>query len=202
MDDFISTSLNYISVWGYPAITLALLLANIGVPLPSEITLGFAGFLVSCGRLNFAPVIIAGIAGELLGACLAYGIGYYGGLSLIENYGRMFGLTVGKMERTRVWFSKYGAATLYFGRLLPVVRGVISIPAGFIRLDFWTFFLYTGFSSATWVVLLVYMGQLLGENWRQVDAIGYGLGKAIIILALIGLLAFLYRKKKSRRFHN
>ncbi len=200
MNELISTSIYYISLWGYPALSFALLLANIGIPIPSEIVLGFAGFLVAGGRLTFAAVIIAGIIGELVGACLAYAIGYYGGLNFIENYGRMVGLTVGKMERSRRWFAKYGAVAIFLGRLLPVIRGVIALPAGFIRLDFWTFFLYTGFSSAVWVVLLVYMGQLLGENWRQVDSIGYGVGKAIVLMALIALLAFLYRKKRTKRY--
>ncbi|MEG6585409.1 DedA family protein [Dendrosporobacter sp. 1207_IL3150] len=200
MDELIGRLIEYISIWGYPAISLALLLANVGMPIPSEVTLGFAGFLVFTGQLNFAPVIISGITGELMGACLAYAIGYYGGTAFIEKYGHVFGITFRKIEKRRFLLERYGALTIFFGRLLPVVRGVIAIPAGFIKLDFWVFFLFTGFSSVIWVVLLVYMGQMLGENWRQVDDIGYGLAKAILIMLVLGIIAYLHRKKKVRGF--
>lgn len=198
MGELLNSVIGYISVWGYPALILALLLANVGVPMPSEIILGFAGFLVFCGQLNFAPVVVSGIVGELLGACLAYAIGYYGGTAFLLKYGRFLGLSVYQLERRRHWLDKYGAATIFFGRLLPVARGLIALPAGFIRIDFWVFFLCTGFSSVIWVVVLIYMGQLLGEGWRQVDAVGHGLGKAVVIVVLLAGVAYLYRKKRLR----
>nr|WP_173812782.1 DedA family protein [Dendrosporobacter quercicolus]NSL48099.1 DedA family protein [Dendrosporobacter quercicolus DSM 1736]SDM05276.1 membrane protein DedA, SNARE-associated domain [Dendrosporobacter quercicolus] len=202
MEEFSKLMIAYIAAWGYPALVLALMLANIGVPVPSEITLGFAGFLVFGGQLEFAPVIVSGIIGEVLGACLAYGLGYYGGTAFLVKYGRLLGLSFATLERRRHWLNKYGAATIFFGRLLPVARGLIALPAGFIRIDFWLFFLCTGFSSVIWVVVLVYMGQLLGESWREVDAVGYGMGKAVFILVLLAAAAFLYRKRRLRGFQH
>jgi len=200
VEGLIDSFTGYIAVWGYPVICIGLMLANVGVPLPSEITLGFAGYLVCTGRLNFAPVIVSGLVGELIGASLAYAIGYYGGTAFIAKYGRLFSLSLAKIDRSRRLYEKYGAAAIFLGRLLPIVRGVIAIPAGFLRVDFGTFFLATGFSSAVWVVVLVYMGQLFGENWRQVNQVGHGIGKVVLISVVLAVIGYVLRKKRLRRY--
>lgn len=185
--------------WGYPVIGMSLLLTNVGVPVPSELILGFAGYLVFAGQLQFAAVIMAALIGEITGACLAYALGYYGGTTFILRYGRMLAFSRRKLETSRRLFRKYGMPAIFFGRLLPVARGLIAIPAGFMKLDFTVFFLCTGFSSVIWVVVLVYMGQMFGENWRQVGEVGRSLGKTVFVLVLFGVGAYLLRRRRPGR---
>lgn len=181
--------MSYIIAWGYPAIVVGMALESANIPIPSELIFGFAGYLVYAGHLDFTLVVVTGVLGGLLGSILSYLIGYYGGRPFVRKYGRYVFLTPQKVALAERWFTRYGLAAVFFARLLPMVRTFISLPAGFARVDFGKFVLYTALGSTPWTMLLVYAGMLLGENWYKLMSMGH---TATVVVALALVLALAY----------
>ncbi len=187
---------NYIEIWGYPAILIGMALESANIPIPSELIFGFAGYLVYLGQLDFNLSIIYGVIGGLLGSAVSYAIGYYGGPPFIHKYGKYVLLSEGKMRLAQNWFDRYGLKATFFARLLPVVRTFISLPAGFAKVNFPKFMLYTLLGSIPWTIMLIYAGMALGENWHILSA--YGHEASLITVAVIMLLVVYYiRKNRS-----
>ena len=183
-----------IEVWGYPAIFLGMALESANIPIPSELIFGFAGYLVYLGRLDFTLVVVFGVLGGLFGSIVSYLIGYYRGPAFVEKYGRYVLLSPGKLALAQRWFDRYGLAATFFGRLLPFIRTFISLPAGFARVDFRRFVLYTILGSVPWTIVIVYIGMVLGENWEEINAVGHQIGVGIGVLVMVGL--FLWLRKR------
>jgi membrane protein DedA with SNARE-associated domain len=192
--------IDYISLWGYSAILIGMALENACIPIPSELIFGFAGYLVYLGRLEFTLAVTAGVVGGLLGSIIAYLVGYYGGNSFVTKYGKYILLSKGHVDLAQKWFDQYGLKATFFSRLLPVVRTFISLPAGFARVDFTKFILYTLLGSIPWTMALIYAGKLLGENWQALNVIGH---KASIVVAagLVVIVFYYVRKKRIQRSH-
>ena len=186
------------STFGYLGVLVAMAIESACIPLPSEIVLPLAGWMVSRGVFDLWIAVIAGTVGCSVGSTVAYWVGFYGGRPLILRYGRYILISPHEVETADRWFARYGEAAIFFSRLLPVVRTFISLPAGIARMPFWKFLLYTTLGSFPWSLGLVFAGKLLGDNWVSVRHFLQQFDYVIIvaILALIGL--FVYRRLSAR----
>jgi membrane protein DedA with SNARE-associated domain len=151
----------------YPGVALLMAIESACIPLPSEIIMPFAGYVVYQGKLSLFWVATAGAVGCNIGSFVAYWIGAYGGRPLIERYGRYVLLSHHDLDRAEHFFARYGDITVLVGRLLPVVRTFIALPAGIARMSQVRFHLYTFIGSWPWCFALAYAGMKAGENWND-----------------------------------
>lgn len=182
-----------ISALGYPGVFLAMAIESACIPLPSEIIMPFAGYLVFTGDFNLIIVGVVGALGNLAGSLLAYWVGAKGGRPLVEKYGKYVLLSHHDLDVADRWFAKYGRSTVFFTRLMPVIRTFISFPAGISRMKLSTFSLYTFFGALPWSIFLAYIGFKLGENW---DTLGGYFHKADIFIGIFivaGLIWYVWR---------
>ena len=156
-----------ISVLGYPGVILLMAVESACIPLPSEIVMPFAGYLTTTGRFDLLAVATAGAIGCNLGSTLAYVVGSTGGRLAVEKWGRYIMLSHKELDRVDRFFARFGAASVFLARLLPVVRTFISLPAGIARMPFWRFQIYSFVGSWLWCLVLAFVGQKLGEAWNS-----------------------------------
>ena len=182
-----------ISSLGYGGIVLAMAIESACVPLPSEVIMPFAGYLVSQGRFSLWGVSLAGAIGCALGSAVAYAVGVYGGRDFILKYGRYVLITPHEVAWADRWFARYGMAATFISRLLPVIRTFISLPAGVARIPFGRFLVYAFLGSLPWSWVLAYAGMLLGEHWDQIGGILHSLDIVIVIILAAGAGWFLWR---------
>ncbi len=180
-------------ILGYPGVTFLMALESMVVPLPSELILPFAGFLSASGQLNFYLAWIASVFGSLIGSLISYAMGYYGGERLIRRFGKYFLLDEADLNLTEAWFKKRGEKVIFIARFVPVVRHLISIPAGIAKMDLKKFSLYTVLGAGLWNLILIWLGYYLGQNWRQVRQYSQYFSLAMAILIIIAVVAFLAR---------
>lgn len=189
--------IQFIETTGYVGIFILMTLESALVPIPSEITMPFSGFLASKGILSVWPIIIVGTIANLIGSLIAYYIGYLLEetvlLSLIKKYGKFILVTEHEYERADKWFKKYGDKIIFISRLLPGIRTVISLPAGMFEMDIKKFIVYTTIGCFIWSILLTYIGFYLGENWMSLEGVYRKF--EIVIFVVIILLAILYLEK-------
>ena len=162
-----------IAALGYPGITLVMFLENIFPPIPSEIVMPFAGFLVADnGEMTFPGIVIAGTLGSVLGALVIYYVGVWADdlviRRFIRRYGRYFTVSEQDLDRALSFFDRYGEAIVFFGRLIPIIRSLISLPAGMKRMPLRRFLLFTALGTAIWTALLSAAGVILKENWEDI----------------------------------
>jgi membrane protein DedA with SNARE-associated domain len=202
LDSFITEE---IAKYGYLAIFVLMALESACVPIPSEVTMLFGGALVSASflapeqQLEFWPVVLAGTLGNLVGSWVAYGAGYAGGRPLIDRWGRYLLIRPHEVDRAHDWFERRGEAAVFGGRLLPVVRTFISLPAGVVRMGFWRFTVYTVLGCFPWVLALTWLGYLLGERWETVERIISPFAWAIAVVLAAGLVWFVWHRVRSIR---
>jgi membrane protein DedA with SNARE-associated domain len=193
--------ISVISSTGYTGVGLLMAIESACVPLPSEIIMPFAGYLVEMGRLNLFWVATAGAIGCNLGSVIAYWIGAKGGRPFIERYGRFVLLSPRDLDRTERFFERYGSITVFVGRLLPVVRTFIALPAGMARMRQWRFHLYTFLGSWPWCFVLAYVGVRLGRAWDtdpRFKALFHRYQLGVEIVVLLGLVWFVWSHWKIR----
>lgn len=189
--------ISFLSEWGYLALFITMTLENMNIPIPSEIVLGFAGFLVSQHIFLFWPtVIIATIAG-VVGSLLSYWIGATGGRLFLLKIAEKSAFTNKKLIIADSWFKKYGGVAVFTGRLLPGIRTFISLPAGISHYNLIKFTLYTVLGTIPWTVMLIYIGDVLGENWQ--DLLNYKLELALFSVAVLIISAILFFIIKRRK---
>jgi len=204
---FISTILEFlaekviafVSSLGYWGIALGMAIESANIPLPSEVILPFGGYLVSTGQLNFFGAAMAGTVGGLFGSIISYGIGYWGGRPFLLKYGPYVGFSQKHFYQAEKWFLRYGEATVFFARLLPIVRTFISLPAGISRMNFFRFVFYSFMGSLPWCFLLVYIGVKLGDNWTAIEPWFHRFDIVIAAVIIVGLLWWVFNKVRSRR---
>ncbi len=177
-----------IEAFGALGVALLMILENLFPPIPSEFILPFAGFLVGRGELGFLPALVASTAGSLSGALILYALGRWGGRNLILRYGRFLRVKEADLDRAEGWFDKYDQWVVLFGRMVPGVRSVVSIPAGMLRMPFLQFVLLTTAGSAAWNALLLGAGWYLGENWQQIQGIVGSVSAFVLILVAVALV--------------
>jgi membrane protein DedA with SNARE-associated domain len=152
---------------GYAGVALLMAIESACIPLPSEIIMPFAGYLVYAGRFNLWAVGVAGAVGCVVGSWVAYYIGMWGGRPFIERYGRYILVSRHDLDLADRWFARYGEVIVFASRLLPVVRTFIAFPAGVARMNLARFTVYTFLGSLPWCIGLAYVGQVLGEQWDK-----------------------------------
>ena len=191
--------MTFIDAWGYLAVVILMAMENACIPVPSELILGFAGYMVSAERMTFTGAMIAGMVGGMVGSIFAYVVGSTGGRKFVDKYGKYFFIKKSHVDLAQNWFDKYGIRAVFFSRMLPVVRTFISLPAGFARVNFKQFLFYTFAGSLPWTALILYAGVLLGDNWEYLLEIGHEFSIAFIVVSVV-IIAWLYfrHKKKSR----
>jgi membrane protein DedA with SNARE-associated domain len=187
---------NLISGWGYGGVFILMALESALIPIPSEIIMPFSGYLVFLGKFSLWQVIFWGAFGNLIGSIAAYFLGFYGGRPLIEKYGKYILISREEIEWADRWFKKYGSFSIFFSRLLPVVRTFISLPAGISRMPFWKFSLYTFLGSLPWALFLTYVGVVSGENWKNLENYFRKFDWLIIIIIIAAIGWWLYKKTK------
>lgn len=197
----LSQGLEYMQVWitlvietiGYPGIVLVMVLENLFPPIPSELVMPFAGFLVAEGRFNLGLTITAGTLGSLVGALLLYGIGMWAGEPLvrpfIQRYGRWFLLSEADLDRTLGAFSTHGDLIVLGGRVIPIIRSLISLPAGMNRMPLARFVLFTTIGSLIWTSILTVGGMILGIAWEQmIGLVEVYQDVVLVVLAIAGIM--------------
>lgn len=192
--------IDFLTEWGYTALFITMALENMNIPIPSEIILGFAGFLVSQQIFSFWPTILVGTIAGLTGSLLSYYIGLKGGREFMLRHTAKGGLGAKKLVAAKNWFETYGGIAIFTGRLLPGVRTFISLPAGISRYPLSPFILYTILGTIPWTILLVYLGDMLGENWTLLLA--YKIEIAVISFIAAGIIAvifYFYQKQRSQK---
>ncbi|MGE5380144.1 MAG: DedA family protein [Methylocystaceae bacterium] len=176
---------------GYWGIALAMAVESCNVPIPSEIIHPFAGYLVSTGQFKFLPAVLAGTMGGLAGSIISYYMGFY----LMESP-LLFFVSVQRRESLKQIFNQYGEGIVFFGRLLPMVRTVISLPAGAARMNIGKFIVYTLAGSLIWAFVLTYIGYLLGKNWKIISVYFHEADLLILVILGLGLVYWLWRRKR------
>jgi membrane protein DedA with SNARE-associated domain len=188
-----------IGIMGYPGIFLLMLVESCGILMPSEVIMPFSGFLVADGRMTLWAITAAGTIGNLIGSLLAYWIAYKGGRPLIEKYGKYILISKHDLDLADRWFSKYGDWTVFFGRLLPVVRTYISFPAGIAKMDVKKFALYTTLGALPWTLLFGWLGVKMGANWEAIRTKLHSFDMAMLILVIIFIVWYIWRHIRNNK---
>lgn len=183
-----------ISNLGYAGVTGLMALESACIPIPSEVIMPFSGYLVWAEKFSFLAVVFWGTVGNLLGSLIAYFAGFFGGRPLIEKYGKYLLISREDIDRAQGWFSKYGSWSVFFSRLLPVVRTFISLPAGMARMPLGKFCLYTFLGSLPWSFVLTYVGVIMGEQWPSLETY-FRKFDWLIIVVILGVLGWWLSKK-------
>ncbi|WP_419960651.1 DedA family protein [Psychrobacillus sp. BM2] len=194
---------DWMNQFGYLGVFLLILAENIFPPIPSEVILTLGGFMTTTTSMTKFGIIIASTAGSVIGAAILYGIGLLLDVERLEKivgkYGKFLRLTIKDIHKADAWFDKYGVWAVFFGRLVPLVRSLISIPAGMSNMKFGLFLLFTTLGTLIWNTVLVSVGAAVGDNWDEI--VGYMDIYSNIVYAIIAIggIAFLiwYFKKRD-----
>jgi membrane protein DedA with SNARE-associated domain len=191
--------IDYLAKFGHFGIFTAMTLESACIPLPSEVSLPLGGYLVYLGTGSVLSMAIVGTLGCLIGSWIAYVVGYFGGRPFILKYGKYFFVSKKDLDKADNFFKKHGDSTIFFSRLLPVIRTFISLPAGITRMNFYKFTLLTVSGSFPWCLLFVFLGFKFGENYANVEQY-FTKFNYLIIAGVLGLVvAFIVWKLKERK---
>jgi membrane protein DedA with SNARE-associated domain len=188
-----------ITTLGYLGVAGLMVIESAAIPLPSEVIMPFAGFLAAAGRFSLLGLSLAGALGSVVGSALTYALGYYGGRPLIKKYGRFVLISEHDLELTEKFFRKFGSWSTLIGRVLPVVRTFISIPAGIGRVPFFRFLVFSFAGSFAWSFLLAWFGEKLGEHWTVLGAYFRKFDYAIVALVVIFIIYWVWRHIKNTK---
>lgn len=188
----------------YIGIFILMALESALIPIPSEVTMPFAGFLASQGKLSFWMIIIVGTVANLAGSLLAYYVGFLLEetvlIGLIKKYGKFLLITVEDYNHAYKWFTKYGDKVIFISRLLPAIRTVISLPAGVFKMNLKKFVIYTSVGCFIWSTILTYIGVTLGKNWNSLEIYFRQFQIIIGVLFLFLVIFYVNRKLKIIKF--
>jgi len=192
--------IKFIETTSYAGIFVLMTAESALIPIPSEITMPFSGFLASSGKLSLTLVILVGTLANLIGSYIAYYIGYFIEetvlLKLIKKFGKFILISEEDYKKAGNWFAKYGDRIIFLSRLLPGIRTVISLPAGVFRMDIKKFTLYTVLGCLIWSAFLSYIGYILGENWMALEGYFRKFEIVIIVVLIAGVLWYLEKHLK------
>lgn len=191
------------SDYGYIGIFLLIMLENVFPPIPSEVILTVGGFMTTTTDLTIPGVILASTAGSVVGAVILYGVGLLVDVErlekIVEKYGRWLRVKKSDVHRADAWFDKYGVWTIFFGRLIPLVRSLISIPAGMSNMKLWLFLTFTTLGTLLWNTVLVFVGEAVGDNREAIlEQLDIYSNVVYALIVLIGIAAVWYYFKKIR----
>jgi len=183
---------------GYFGVFFLMLVESCGIPMPSEVIMPFSGFLVVSGKLGFWQIVFIGAFGNLTGSWLAYWIGQKGGRPFLEKYGKYFLIHSRDLDLADKWFIKYGELTVFFGRLLPVIRTYISFPAGVAKMNLKKFSFYTFAGALPWTFLFAWLGVKMGNNWELIREKLHNFDVAMLVFVILLIVLYVWRHLKYR----
>jgi membrane protein DedA with SNARE-associated domain len=196
-DPLVRLATHVIDALGLPGVFALMVAESACIPIPSEATMLFAGFNVSDGHWSLLEITVAGVLGNLVGSWIAYAVGWFGRVDVLERHGHRIGIRPSHIAQADRWFARYGAATVLVCRLLPVVRTFISLPAGVARMPFWRFTALTVIGCVPWVLALGFIGRQAGESWsRWKDSLHYV--DYAVVAAVVVLIAWLVLRRRRR----
>ena len=195
MGDFV---ISLISDYGYFGMFLGMVLEAVIIIIPSEAILATGGILAGRGIFSFWGAFFTGLIGSVFCAVVIYFMGYFGGKPFVKKYGKYFFMKEEDIEKSDSWFNKYGLIAALIGRNFPIVRTLISLPIGIMRLSFFKFILYTTIGSIPWTFVFTYVGYTLGNNWVIINQYVSRLKVPIIILIAVFIVSYFYKKIKQR----
>lgn len=193
-----NTLLQLMESYGYGAMFIAMLLENANIPIPSEVVLGFAGFLISQHIFDFWMTFAIACTAGVIGSIISYWLGSYGGRPLLLKYGKYIFFNEHKFTMAENMFNKYGGAAVLICRCLPGVRTFISFPAGVARYPFWKFVIFTIIGTIPWTFLLVWAGSILGSHWRDLIQYNHVFLIAVVVICVI-IAAFVFWKRHQQK---
>lgn len=186
--------INLISDYGYFGMFLGMVLEAVIIVIPSEVILATGGILAGKGIFSFWGAFLIGLIGSVFCAIVIYFMGYFGGRVFVKKYGKYFFMKEEDIEKSDSWFNKYGLFGALIGRNFPIIRTLISLPIGIMRLSFWKFLIYTTIGSIPWTFIFVYVGYTLGNNWIILNSYIAKLKVPIIILICLLIGSYIYKR--------
>ena len=197
-DPLVEFAVNVVDAMGLPGIFLLMVAESACIPIPSEATMLFSGFGVSRGDFSLFAVVATGTAANLVGSWIAYWVGYAGRVDILEKHGKKLHIKKSHLEWADRWFERHGDATVFFTRMLPIIRTFISLPAGVARMPFWRFTVLTLAGCIPWVLLLTFIGKEAGDNWESwKDSLHY-VDYAVLAAIVVGVAWLLIRGRRRR----
>jgi membrane protein DedA with SNARE-associated domain len=197
-DPLVNAAVDVVDALGLPGVFVLMLLESACIPVPSEATMLFAGFNVRRGEYPLIAAVLVGTGANLVGSWIAYAIGYYGRIDILEKHGRKLHIKPSHLAWADRWFERHGDATVFFTRMLPIVRTFISLPAGVARMPFWRFSLLTVLGCLPWVFALTFIGQQVGERWEQwKDSLHY-VDYAVAAAIVLGVIYLVLKQRRAK----
>jgi membrane protein DedA with SNARE-associated domain len=198
-DRVVDLATNVIGDLGTLGIFLLMLLDSACIPTSSEAIMLFAGFKVAEGDFTLFEIIVAGVLGNVVGSWIAYWIGYYGRVELLERHGKWLHITPKHLAWADRWFERYGGSTVFFSRMMPVIRTFISLPAGVARMPFWKFSLLSTAGIIPWVIAFAVAGKQVGGRWDEWQAKLHYVDYAVLAGIAVGIAYLILRRRRKRR---
>ena len=183
---------------GLPGIFLLMAPESACIPIPSEATMLFAGFNVDKGEYSLFSAVAVGSVANLVGSWIAYAVGYYGRIELLEKHGRALHVKPSHLAWADRWFERYGAPAVFFSRMLPIIRTFISLPAGVARMPFWKFSVLTLAGCVPWIFMLTFIGKQVGANWEDWKNSLHYVDYAVAVLIVVGVVFLAVRWRRNR----
>jgi membrane protein DedA with SNARE-associated domain len=196
LDPIVNAGTDFIGSTGLPAVFALMVLESACLPVPSEAIMLFAGSSVAAGDLSLFGVVAAGVLGNLVGSWIAYAVGYYGRLDLLEK-NKLIHISPKHLKWADDWFERYGDATVFFSRMLPIVRTFISLPAGVAKMPFWRFTALTLLGCIPWVLMLTLVGKSVGENWEEWREHLHYIDYVVVLAILAGIVYLIVRRRRG-----
>ena len=193
-DPLVEFATNVVGDLGLPGIFILMVLESACIPIPSEATMLFAGFNVDKGEYTLLAATLVATSANVVGSWIAYAVGYFGRVDLIEKHGHRLFIKKHHLEVADRWFERHGDATVFFTRMLPIVRTFISLPAGVAKMPFWRFTAFTALGCLPWMLMLTLIGREAGDNWESwKDSLHY-VDYAVVALIVIGIAYLVVRR--------
>ncbi len=187
-DPIVNFAVDVVDAMGLAGVFVLMVLESACIPIPSEATMLFAGFNVAEGHYSLLAATLVASFANLVGSWIAYGVGYFGRVDLIEKHGKKILIQQHHLETADRWFDKHGDATVFFTRMLPIVRTFISLPAGVSKMPFWRFSVFTFLGCLPWMFGLTFVGKQVGENWEdwkdKLHYVDYAVAAIIVVAAV------------------
>jgi membrane protein DedA with SNARE-associated domain len=182
---------------GYPGIFVLLVMGSAGIPVSSEAVMLLAGFDVYTGRFEILAIVIVGVAGDLVGASIAWAIGYFGRIEILHQHGRKIHLTPERLDRTERWFARYGNVAVPVCRIIPIVRAYVSFPAGAARMRYGHFLGLSALGGVPWIIFWGVLGRAIGANYHKVESNLHYVDIAAVVL-IVAAIAYLIIRRRRR----
>jgi membrane protein DedA with SNARE-associated domain len=198
-DPLVQFAVDVVDKLGLPGVFVLMVAESACIPIPSEGTMLFAGFNVAEGHYALMAVVLVATAANVVGSWIAYAIGYYGRVDILEKHGAKLHIKPSHLAWADRWFEKYGSWTVFLTRMLPIIRTFISLPAGVARMPFWRFTVLTFLGCFPWIFMLTLIGREVGSHWgRWKDSLHY-VDYAVAALIVLGIVYLVLRNRRSKR---